>query len=191
MHLPRPGFRSGLALTLLALGAVLTLLDPRDAILPNPVPGDSENIPDYVIEGVRLTRFDINGRAHQRVETPRLTHMPDNITQLERPVASLLDDSGRRWVATALEGQLAAKQDLLTLEGQARLAAPAEHWQLDTDTLHYDGNTGHAWSNGYAVLRQPPQRMTGERFDAWLDEDRATLTGHVRGYHPPAETPAP
>lgn len=191
MRLPRPGFRSWLAVLLLALGAALTLLDPRAPLLPGPVPGDGENAPDYVIEGAHLTRFDANGRPHQRVETPRLTHMPDGITRLELPVANLIDDDERRWVATALEGRLATKQDQLTLEGQARLAAPQERWQLDTDTLHYDGNTGHVWSNGYAVLRQPPQRMTGERFDAWINEDRSTLTDNVHGYHPPAETSAP
>jgi lipopolysaccharide export system protein LptC len=193
MRLPRPGFRSGLALLLLALGAALTLLDPRDALVPGPVPSDGDNIPDYVIEGAHLTRFDINGRAHQRVETPRLVHTPDDITRLERPVAQLIDDDQRRWVATALVGRLSTKEDLLTLEGQARLFAPEERWQLDTETLHYDGNTSHAWSDDYSVLRQPPQRMTGQRFDAWLNDDRATLTDNVRGYHPPAtpETSAP
>lgn len=193
MRLPRPGFRSALALLLLALGVALTLLDPRDALLPGLAPSDGDDVPNYVIEGAHLTRFDSSGRAYQRVETPRLVNTPDDITRLERPVAQLIDDDQRRWVATALVGRLSSRRDLLTLEGQARLFAPEERWQLDTDTLHYDGNTGHAWSDDYSVLRQPPQRMTGQRFDAWLNDDHATLTDNVRGYHPPAppETSAP
>ncbi len=70
-------------------------------------------------------------------------------------------------------------------DGDARLRAPAERWELETETLHYDADTGHAWSTTPATLRQPPQRMSGERFDAWLHDNRARLTDNVRGHHPP------
>lgn len=193
VRIPRPGFRTGLVLLIVALGGILTFLDPRDIILPSPVPGDSDDVPDYIIQGAHLTRFDENGQPHQRVESPRVVHTPDDVTRLKRPVIHLIDDDQRTWVASALNGKLSNKEDLLTLEGQARLYAPEERWQLDTHTLHYDGNTDHVWSDDYSILRQPPQRMTGYHFDAWLDDNRATLTDNVRGYHPPAtpETSGP
>lgn len=186
MRLPRPGFRLWLALLIVVLGAIVTFLDPRDITLPSPVPEGSDDAPDYIVEGVRLTRFDNTGRPYQRVESPHVVNTTDDVTHLKHPVAHLIDDDQRTWIASARKGTLVSKQDRLTLESQARLFAPEERWQLDTHTLHYDGNTGHVWSDDYSILRQPPQRMTGYRFDAWLDDNSVSLTDNVRGYHPPA-----
>lgn len=194
MALPRPGFRTGLVLLLLALGGGLALLDLRDAPSPGSVPEGASGEPDYYLENARLTRFDATGRPHQRLDTPRLTHTPhDDVTRLERPDGRLLDASGRVWLARGDHGVLGAGGNPLTLTGEARLLAPAERWQLDTEILHFDADTGHAWSETPALLRQPPQRMRGERFDAWIHDNRARLTDNVRGHHPPdtREDPEP
>ncbi|MEQ6918359.1 LPS export ABC transporter periplasmic protein LptC [Halomonas aquatica] len=186
MGLPRPGFRTGLLLLLFALGGGLALLDLQDAPLPGPVPGGASGEPDYYLENARLTRFDAKGQPHQRLDTPRLTHTPhDDITRLQRPQGKLLDDSGRVWLARGDRGTLETGGNPLTLSGDAQLRAPAERWQLDTEILHFDADSGHAWSETPAVLRQPPQRMSGERFDAWIHDNRARLTDNVRGHHPP------
>ncbi|WP_027966496.1 LPS export ABC transporter periplasmic protein LptC [Halomonas halocynthiae] len=193
VRIPRPGFRTGLVLLIVALGAILTFLDPRDSTPPGPEFNDDDSTPDYIIEGAHLTRFDESGQPYQRIESPRVSHTPDDTTLLERPVIHLTDESQRRWVATALNGKILGQENMMALMGQARLYAPEERWQLDTHTLHYNGNTDHAWSDDYSVLRQPPQRMTGYRFDAWLNDNRTTLADNVRGYHPPAtpETSGP
>lgn len=186
MGLPRPGFRTGLLLLLLALGGGLALLDLQEAPLPGPVPSDASGEPDYYLENARLTRFDATGQPHQRLDTPRLTHTPhDDITRLEQPKGRLYDASGRIWLASGDQGTLGAGGTPLTLTGDARLLAPAERWQLDTEILHFDADRGHAWSETPALLRQPPQRMRGERFDAWIHDNRARLTDNVRGHHPP------
>ncbi|MBB3231548.1 LPS export ABC transporter periplasmic protein LptC [Halomonas stenophila] len=194
MRLPRPGFRTWLLLVLLALGGGLALLDQREASRPGAVPRDAAGEPDYFLEDARLTRFDVQGRPHQRLETPRLVHTPDDdVTRLATPDVRLRDDSGRRWLATAARGRLGAGGNPLLLEGDARLSAPRERWHLETEALHYDADTGHAWSETPALLRQPPQRMRGERFDAWIHDNRARLTDNVRGHHPPTtpENPEP
>ncbi|PMR68755.1 LPS export ABC transporter periplasmic protein LptC [Halomonas heilongjiangensis] len=191
LRLPRPSFRVWLFLLLLALGGVLALLDQRSPREPGPVPRHEAGEPDYYLEGVRLTRFDAEGRAHQRLDTPRLVHTPhDDVTRMQTPEARLIDSSGRVWFGQGQVGTLGAGGNPLTLSGDARLHAPEEHWQLDTDILHFDADTGHAWSEAPALLRQPPQRMRGERFDAWIHDNRARLTDNVRGHHPP-ETPSP
>ncbi|MCH4561633.1 MULTISPECIES: LPS export ABC transporter periplasmic protein LptC [Halomonas] len=189
LRLPRPSFRVWLFLLLLVLGGVLALLDQRASREPGPVPRDEAGEPDYYLEGVRLTRFDAEGRAHQRLDTPRLVHTPhDDVTRLQAPAARLIDTSGRTWFGHGAVGTLGADGNPLTLSGDARLRAPAERWQLDTDILHFDADTGHAWSETAALLQQPPQRMRGERFDAWIHDNRVRLTDNVRGHHPP-ETP--
>ncbi|MGQ7246925.1 LPS export ABC transporter periplasmic protein LptC [Halomonas sp. V046] len=182
----RPGFRFWLVLLLLALGAGLALLDPHDASVPNLIPKDQAGEPDYYLKNARLTRFDADGQPHQRVDTPRLVHTPlDDVTRLETPDIALIDDSGRNWLASAEQGVLGPDGNPLTLTGNAHLEAPAERWRLDTETLHYDNTDGHAWSETRAVLRQPPQEMVGDRFDAWIHDNRARLTDNVTGYHPP------
>ncbi|MGE4535099.1 LPS export ABC transporter periplasmic protein LptC [Halomonas sp.] len=186
MALPRPGFRTGLVLLLLALGGGLALLDLREPGSGGRVPRDAAGEPDFYLENARLTRFDAEGRPHQRVTTPRLVHTPeDDVTRLAEPRSRLVDREGRLWLAEAEHGELGPGGNPLRLDGDARLEAPAERWVLTTETLHYDADTGHAWSTTPATLRQPPQRMSGERFDAWLDDNRARLTDNVRGHHPP------
>ncbi|TDB03067.1 LPS export ABC transporter periplasmic protein LptC [Halomonas marinisediminis] len=186
MRLPRPGFRTGLALLLLALGGGLALLDLRDPGTIQQIPRDAAGEPDFYLENAHLTRFDAEGRLHQQVTTPRLVHTPkDDVTRLETPHIKLHDRGGRLWLAEADSGRLGPGGNPLRLEGEARLLAPAERWSLETDTLHYDADTGHAWSTTPATLRQPPQHMRGERFDAWVHDNRARLTDNVRGHHPP------
>jgi lipopolysaccharide export system protein LptC len=192
MRLPRPSFRVWLLLLLLALGGLLVWLDPRDTPDPGPVPRDEAGEPDYYLEEARLTRFDAEGRAHQRLDTPRLVHTPhDDVTRATTPVAQLFDRGGRRWIASGDEGRLGPGGNPLTLTGEARLLAPEERWQLDTEVLHFDADTGHAWSETPALLQQPPQHMRGDRFDAWIHDNRARLTDNVRGHHPPEGHPPP
>ncbi|MBB3191642.1 LPS export ABC transporter periplasmic protein LptC [Halomonas cerina] len=186
MTLPRLSYRVWLFLLLLALGGGLALLDMRDTPPPGPVPRDAAGEPDYYLEEARLTRFDAAGRPHQQLTTPRLVHTPqDDVTRLEAPRARLIDASQRVWLAHGDTGTLGAGGNPLTLTGHAQLEAPAERWHLATEILHYDADAGHAWSETPVVLRQPPQTMRAERFDAWIDDSRARLTDNVRGHHPP------
>lgn len=189
--MPRPGFRTWLFLLLLALGAGLALFDQRDTGQPGPVPYNASGEPDYYLEQARVTRFNDQGKPHQQLTTPRLTHTPnDDVTRLETPWVSLRDDSGRLWTAEAQSGRLGPGGNPLTLDGKARLSAPAERWELVTETLIYDADTGHAWSEAPATLSQAAQWMRGDRFDAWINDNRVRLTDNVRGHHPP-EDPEP
>jgi lipopolysaccharide export system protein LptC len=185
-RLPHPSFRLWLLLILLGLGAFLAWLAPWQTPTPGPVPTDEAGEPDYYLEEARLTRFDTQGRAHQRLDSPRLVHTPhDDVTRAVTPIAHLIDREGRRWIANGDEGRLGPGGNPLTLTGNARLFAPEERWQLDTDILHFDADIGHAWSDTPALLQQPPQHMRGDRFDAWIHDNRSRLTDNVRGHHPP------
>lgn len=190
-RLLRSSYRFWLLLLLLLLGGLLTWLDPWRPAPPGPVPTDEAGEPDYFLENVRLTRYDAQGVAHQRLTSPRLVHTPhDDVTRALTPLAHLIDHEGRLWVASGATGRLGPGGNPLTLSGEARLFAPEELWQLDTDILHFDADTGHAWSDTPALLQQPPQRMSGERFDAWIHDNQARLTDNVRGHHPPARRTA-
>ncbi|HIX62722.1 MAG TPA: LPS export ABC transporter periplasmic protein LptC [Candidatus Halomonas stercoripullorum] len=186
VRLARPSFRIWMALLLLLVGGIIAWLDPRQVTPPGPVPRDEAGEPDFVLEMARMTRFDATGNAHQRLESPRLVHTPhDDVIRAVTPLAHLIDQEGRLWVASGQIGRLGPGGNPLMLSGDARLFAPQERWQLDTDILHFDADTGHAWSDTPALLQQPPQRMRGERFDAWIHDNQARLSHNVRGHHPP------
>ncbi|WP_192036574.1 LPS export ABC transporter periplasmic protein LptC [Halomonas sp. YLGW01] len=188
LRLPRPSPRVWLALLLVALGAVLTLVEQRDVRAPGPVPTDSAGEPDFYLEGVTLTRFDAQGRPHQRLETPRLVHTPhDDTTRADTPRTRLLDDDGELWRASGRQGTLGPGGNPLVLSGAAHLESPGEGWQLNTETLNIDTDTNHAWSDSEARITQSSQRVRGDRLDVWFDDDRLQLTGNVRGFHPPEE----
>ncbi|MDR5905504.1 LPS export ABC transporter periplasmic protein LptC [Franzmannia qiaohouensis] len=193
IRLPRPSYKLWLLLLLLMLGGVLALFEQRDSFGPGPVPRDAAGEPDYYLEDATMTRFDAQGRPHQRLVTPRLVHTPhDDITRTQTPVSRLLDSEGRTWFGFGDVGTLGPGNERLTLAGNARLEAPDEGWRLETNVLHVDLDIGHAFSETTATLYQPPQWTRGERFDAWIDEDRMRLTDNVRGHHPPegSEEPA-
>lgn len=185
-RLRKPSARVWLVLLLLALGGVLAIIEQRDVSLPGPVPHDAAGEPDFYLEGARMTRFDAQGQAYQRLDTPRLVHTPvDDVTRAESPRIRIFDEEGRIWFARGETGTLGAGGNPLTLRGDAQLEAPDEGWRLNTETLVYDNVTSHAWSESEALLRQYEQRVRGERFDAWIDEGRMRLTDNVRGFHPP------
>ncbi|MFD2190217.1 LPS export ABC transporter periplasmic protein LptC [Pistricoccus aurantiacus] len=179
-----------LLLILLALGVVLALFFDRGGVrIPGPVPEDPAGEPDYFLEGVNLTRFNEQGEAYQRLQSPRLVHTPvDDVTRAKTPRLRIYDEDERVWLARGESGRLAPNGTQVTLSGQAELEAPEENWLLETEVLHYLPGSGHAYSQGEATLRQPPQHIRGERFDAWINEGRARLTGKVRGFHPVKES---
>ncbi|GAA3897640.1 hypothetical protein GCM10022228_05360 [Halomonas cibimaris] len=177
--------RLWLALVIVALGALLAWLDQRDTRDAAPDPGARAQEPGHVIDNAELKRYDETGRLTQRLASPHIIHTPQQaMTRLKTPRATLIDSRQRQWQATANTGTLDEQQRLM-LEGDARLTAPNEGWQLDTQRLYYDSATRHAWSDTPVTLQQPPQRMRAQRLDAWLDTGKVRLTDQVRGYHPP------
>lgn len=178
--------RLGLLILLLVLGGGLTYLDQRGDTEQAPIIGNTLGEPDYYLEDASMTRFDAQGRAYQRLDTPRLVHTPsDDIIRTETPHGYLTDDQQRQWQVTSDTGEMSRSGQQLTLRGNARLVQPQEAWSLETQTLHYDNREAHAWSDTTSVLRQHNQSMQGERFDAWIDEDRMRLTDNVQGHLPP------
>ncbi|WP_110655127.1 LPS export ABC transporter periplasmic protein LptC [Salinicola halimionae] len=177
--------RLGLLVLLLALGGGLTYLDQRRENDSGETLGDTAGEPDYYLEDASMTRYDEQGRAYQRLETPRLVHTPsDDIIRTQTPHGYLTDDQQRQWQVTSDTGIMSRSGEQLTLEGNAHLVQPEQAWSLETQTLHYDSRKAHAWSDTSAVLRQHDQSMRGDRFDAWIDEDRMRLTDNVQGRLP-------
>ncbi|MGM8850286.1 LPS export ABC transporter periplasmic protein LptC [Salinicola sp. MH3R3-1] len=177
--------RLGLLVLLLALGGGLTYLDQRGDNDSGETLGNTAGEPDYYLEDASMTRYDEQGRAYQRLETPRLVHTPaDDIIRTQTPHGYLTDDQQRQWQVTSDTGIMNRSGEQLTLEGNARLVQPEQAWSLETRTLHYDSRKAHVWSDTSAVLRQHDQSMRGDRFDAWIDEDRMRLTDNVQGRLP-------
>ncbi|WP_404374874.1 LPS export ABC transporter periplasmic protein LptC [Vreelandella aquamarina] len=171
----------------IALGGLLVWLDPRgpqDRVLD---PEARAQEPGHVLENAEITLFGESGAIQQSLATPQLVHTPQTaMTEVLSPHVTLFDSEQREWLATANTGTLNTETQALTLAGSARLLAPEEGWQLDTELLNYDGITRHAWSDTHVVLQQPPQHMEASRMDVWLDDSQVRLTNNVRGVHPPA-----
>ncbi|MEA2118338.1 LPS export ABC transporter periplasmic protein LptC [Halovibrio sp. HP20-50] len=179
--------RAWLAGLFIALGALLVWLDPGGPKQMAIDPEAQAQEPGHVLENAELTLFDDAGNIMQSLKTPRLIHTPQlSETWAEEPRAVLFDSDSRQWLANADEGTLNTATQVLVLTGSARLIAPNEGWQLDTQELHYDGLQRHAWSQTPVMLQQPPQQMTASRMDVWLDDSQVRLTDNVRGIHPPA-----
>lgn len=179
--------RVWLLLVIITLGVLLAWLDLRDTRNAPPNPSARADEPGHVIENAELTLYDAAGNLTQRLTSPRILHTPQQaITLFDTPRATLIDSEQRQWHATANTGTLNGQKQRLMLDGDARLIAPDEGWQLDTQTLYYDSQKAHAWSDSPVLLQQPPQRIRAQRLDAWLDTSQVRLTDRVRGYHPPA-----
>lgn len=181
--------RLGIFGLILLLGGVLTLVDQRgEGPAPGPLPAGEGGEPDYYLEGAHYTRFDDRGRPAQTMQSPRITHTPgDDVTRAQTPSFTLLADDGTRWLASGESATLRPGGDRFTLSGNADLRQPERDFQLQSDVLHYDLNDRHAYSDSESLFTQNLQRTRGDRFDAWLNEDRLRLEGGVRGHHPPVQ----
>ncbi|WP_447553202.1 LPS export ABC transporter periplasmic protein LptC [Vreelandella sp. EE22] len=172
-----------------ALGFMLVWLDPRGPDIGEIDPDVQAQEPGHVLNDAELTLFGESGTIEQSLVTPHLVHTPQRaLTEADDPRATLYDAEQRQWLASADHGILQADRQALTLIGSARLFAPDEGWQLDTERLHYDGLARHAYTQAPALLQQPPQQMSANRMDVWLDESQVRLTDNVRGTHPPASS---
>lgn len=179
--------RALLLLVIVMLGGLLAWLDLHDTRDAPPNPSARADEPGHVIENAELELYDEAGNLTQRLTSPRILHTPQlAMTRFDTPHATLIDSEQREWQATANTGTLNGEQERLKLDGDTRLTAPNEGWQLDTQTLYYDSQKAHAWSESPALLQQPPQRIRARRLDVWLDTSKVRLTDHVRGHHPPA-----
>ncbi|WP_249978813.1 LPS export ABC transporter periplasmic protein LptC [Vreelandella olivaria] len=183
--------RIWLAGLVVTLGAMLVWIDPRGPQDSTPDPEAQAQEPGHVLENAEITLFGETGTIQQSLQTPYLVHTPQSaLTEATSPRATLFDNEQRRWLATADSGTLNTDTLALTLSGSARLLAPDEGWQLDTELLQYNGVTRHAWSEVPVELQQPPQHISASRMDVWLDDSQVRLTDNVRGSHPPAtQTP--
>lgn len=173
------------------LGTLLVWIDPRG---PQELALDPEaqaEEPGHVLENAEITLFGSTGAIQQSLVTPYLIHTPQRaMTHATSPRATLFDSEQREWLATANTGTLNTDTHALTLTGSARLLAPDEGWQMDTELLHYSGIARHAWSEAPVLLQQPPQQISASRMDVWLNTSQVRLTDNVRGIHPPAtQTP--
>ncbi|MDN7133278.1 LPS export ABC transporter periplasmic protein LptC [Halomonas sp. MC140] len=179
--------RLGLTGLFIALGVLLVWLGPGG---PQKIAIDPEaqaQEPGHVLQDAEITLFGDNGNVLQSLKTPRLIHTPQSgETWSESPQATLYDSDERQWLASADIGTLNTNTQALVMSGSARLIAPDEGWQLDTEELHYDGLTQHAWSETPVLLQQPPQQMNASHMDAWLNDSQVRLSDGVRGTHPPA-----
>lgn len=185
--LKRLKMRVWLTVLVVALGALLVWIDPRGPQEAGIDPEAQAQEPGHVLENAEITLFGDSGSVLQSLTTPRLIHTPQRgETWAERPQATLFDSEDRQWLASAEVGTLNTATQALLLSGSARLIAPDEGWQLDTELLHYDGLTQHAWSNTPVLLQQPPQQMSALNMDVWLNDSQVRLTDNVRGTHPPA-----
>ncbi len=179
--------RVWLLLVIVMLGGLLAWLDLHDNRSAPSDPSARADEPGHVIENAELELYDEAGNLTQQLTSPHILHTPQlAMTQLDTPHATLIDSEQREWQATANSGTLNGQQQRLKLDGDTRLIAPNEGWQLDTQTLYYDSQKAHAWSDSPALLQQPPQRIRAQRLDVWLDTSKVRLTDRVRGYHPPA-----
>ncbi|WP_447955729.1 LPS export ABC transporter periplasmic protein LptC [Vreelandella sp. EE7] len=173
----------------IALGAWLVWLDPRGPEVVEVDPDVQREEPGHVLENAELTLFGETGSVTQRLQTPHLVHTPQQaLTEADAPRATLFDSDQRQWLASADHGILQNEHQSLIMEGSAKLLAPDEGWQLDTERLHYDGIDRHAYTEAPALLQQPPQQMSANRMDVWLDTSQVRLTDNVRGTHPPARS---
>ncbi|CAN0593362.1 unnamed protein product, partial [Ectocarpus sp. 12 AP-2014] len=154
----------------IALGALLVWLGPGGPQRVAIDPDAQAQEPGHVLENAEITLFGENGNALHHWRFSHLIHTPQSgETWSEEPRAILYDSENRQWLANAEVGTLNANTHALVLSGSARLIAPDEGWQLDTELLHYDGLKQHAWSETPVLLQQPPQQMSASRMDVWLN----------------------
>lgn len=191
MRLNRKLRRLGSLAALVGLGVILAWL--QEANTPNPfalIP-EEHGEPDYYIEGAQLTRYNAQGQAFQVLNSPEVTHYPEqNLSLLSQPVLVHHTEDGQTWHLTAATAQHQENQNLIYLEDQVKLSPQnpetAYTPEFITSKLWINNLTKEAFTPEPVEFISPNGLTAGVGFKLNLNNGQALIEQQVQGqYLPP------
>lgn len=145
-------------------------------------------VPDLVLHGAVVERFDVEGRLVARILGQRMQHYKtEDLLQIEALDAVLLDRQQHTLLATARQGRYAQQDQKLVLEGAVRVTDVAQGQDVSQamvfrgEELSWDDARRRISANRPVTLTSPRGVVRGSSLDHDLDTRISELGGRVDG----------
>lgn len=148
---------------------------------------------DYYMNGMRTTRFAVNGDLAYRLNATRVTHFPEGDQAfLENPDLLWVGEDQSPWRLSARRGNLrptpAGDEEQLLLESDVVLVTDLSSGQpmrISTDSLTVLTLSRTASTQAPVSVTSPGVAMQGVGMDLRLEDNHIELLNEVRGTYAP------
>jgi lipopolysaccharide export system protein LptC len=182
--------RRWLALALLLAVALSLAWWVNELSHPESAPKSANaDTPDAYADGLRVERFDEQGRMIQRLESPRMVHFDQaGVTEFTRPVVRQYSLDKPPWILQAEKGIARHREEKLFLPGEVEIDRAGQDdvapYRIRTRDLTLQMPGIHVSTDQPVTLTSGEQRLTGLGLEAWLRAPaRLRLLHQVRGYY--------
>lgn len=180
--------RKRLSIPLLLSAALLvyTTLSPSPTLIKDSVaPTVPARVPESYATQVSVDDFDVEGVRQGSTEAVNLRRFPgEGIVELDEPKRHDYNSDGE-WVATAHEGQLREKTEVLVLNGDVRLQYDADNVQFLTERMIINMPKQAARSTASVRIWQDENETVADQIYINLRAQVASLSGAVRAVYVP------
>jgi LPS export ABC transporter protein LptC len=154
--------------------------DAKDAI---------EAEPDYLIQGLSLSKYGNKGLLNQQIDSDKATHYPhDNSVSFEQPSIILRQGSTPQWGITSKEGRL-IKDEMLILNGNVQIVPLQQEsgaFSLSTEALNINLTKQVADTDSQVIIESDTTKLTAVGMNMNMDTQITQFKSNVRGLHDPS-----
>jgi lipopolysaccharide export system protein LptC len=177
----------------ISLGALLwyRFEQTRGPSLPAPQDASDASIPDYFVNGMRVTTMAPDGRPARTLRAVHLQHFVDQATtELSAPHLTIYQDEQPPWEITADRGRLTAGGELVLLQGDVEIVRQGDTTtrpvRLRTRNLRIEPSKDYAETDEPVYIVSREDRVEAVGMQAWLRAPaRIRLLNKARGHYVP------
>jgi LPS export ABC transporter protein LptC len=150
--------------------------------------GAIEAEPDYLIQGLSLSKYGNKGLLSQQIDSDKATHYPhDNSVSFEQPRIILRQGSTPQWGITSKEGRL-IKDEMLILNGNVQIVPLQQEsgaFSLSTEALNINLTKQVADTDSRVIIESDTTKLTAVGMNMNMDTQITQFKSNVRGLHDP------
>ena len=155
---------------------------------------NNDSLPDAIVTGVRLLKFNEAGLLSNRVYAPKMVHfIKDNISLFTHPAIVIYGQPNTApWLIKSNRGSAIHGDEEIDLSGHVRIHQPRQGDKpesiITTEFLRYFPQKKMAQTSQHIELKRPGLTISSEGMQAFLDTERVTLLSQARGLYEPSTT---
>lgn len=157
----------------------------------------NEALPDAIITGIRVLKFNEEGQLSNRLYAPKMVHfIKDNISLFTHPAIVIYGQQDKApWLIKANRASALHGDEQIDLMGHVRIHQPKQgelqESIITTEFLRYFPQKKMAKTDHLIELKRPGLQVSAHGMEAYLDSEHITLLSQARGLYDPSITRTP
>lgn len=183
-----------LLLTLVASAALSLLLHRRTDLTDNLQKAQrGQQVADFIIHTFQGFTYDQNGVLQYEMRAQTLTQLPDDLTQLEKPIITTREQGADVWRISADSGQIDKHQQLITLQHNVILTQTdnSNPPTLSTEHLQIFPERDLVTTDHQVQITQASGKIQSTGMSGKIHSREVILERDVSGHYDPPAKPLP